>query len=401
MSCHLAFASNRRFGIIVEWKTHKCIVPSGKSKRRAPGSVFPKVSRHPGANMDDYRKDSVYLDFSGMPVRPKLEKIHELISKKIQLDMNKVNCIQPSMTKARVIIELKSQAYVEELVAGHSLKHTVEINNKEYAIPIVPYDNAIEVRIADLPSYFSTETIARHLAQYGEVLSTQTEVWKNFWPGLPTGVRLARMRIKKPIPSYIPMATHTAFITYRNQIRTCRYCVRPLHIGRTCNEARKELGHDINSRLIAAQVVQGVDPLSPPTNASPPPSAEPDVENEMQISDLISDSEANLIAETTITDRIVAKASKHSTRPSSLPRLPLEQIIQPAGPSRSGSSLSIKYIIGEKSDNDSEFVISDDSEGTTTAPKRHCSQQSSDIPDTPFQEVKRKSRSKTNNSSSR
>lgn len=373
---------------------------SGQSvKGVTPKSAVQSESGHSIAKMDDYRKDSVYLDFSGMPARPKLDKVHELISKKIQLDMIKVNCIQPSMTKARVIIELKSQAYVEELVADHSLKHTVELNNKEYAIPIVPYDNAIEVRVADLPSYFSTETIAKHLAPYGEVLSTQEEVWKNFWPGLPTGVRLARMRIRKPIPSYVPMTTHTAFISYRNQIRTCRYCVRPLHIGRTCNEARKELGHDINSRLTAAQVVQGIIPPSPAINATPPPPSSPDPENEMQTSDGETNStETTIGTAAAITNRLTATTSKHSSRPSSLSRHPLEQNTQAAGSSRSSSTLSHKGI-GEKSINTSEFSISDDGEETINAPKRHRSQQSSVIPEAPFQEGKRKSRSRTNNTS--
>lgn len=348
--------------------------------------------------MDDYRRDSVYLDFSGMPIRPKLEKVHELISKKIQLDMAKVNCIQPSMTKARVIIELKSQAYVEELVAEHSSKHTVELNNKEYAVPIVPYDNAVEVRIADLPSYFSTEMIAKHLAPYGEVVSTQEEVWKNFWPGLPTGVRLARMRIRKPIPSYVPMTTHTAFITYRNQIRTCRYCVRPLHIGRSCNEARKEQGFDINSRLTAAQVVQGVIPPSSANDPSPSSSSST-TENEIEMQTSDGEMSNNNMQEnptttqvTTVTDRMTRSAAKQNSRPSSLSRLALEECTQNPKSSRT-SSLSIQ--------NSSDFVISDDSEGTVNAPKRQRSQQTAESHEAPFQEVKRKSRSRTHNSSSR
>lgn len=348
------------------------------------------------SNMDDYRKDSVYLDFSGIPIRPKLDKVHELISKKIQLDMAKVNCIQPSMTKARVIIELKSQAYVEQLVADHSLKHTVELNNKEYAIPIIPYDNAVEVRIADLPSYFSTEMIVKHLAPYGEVVSTQEEVWKNFWPGLSTGVRLARMRIRKPIPSYIPMTTHTAYITYRNQIRTCRYCGRPLHIGRSCNEARKEQGHDINSRLTAAQVVQGVIPPSAPSSV--PPSAS----NEIVMSDSVEESNTNTSSSlhkvhviATLTDRVTRSASAHQHRTTSLSRLPTEA----PNPSRTSSLSSIKGV-GENPDNPSDFGISDDSEEMQNAPKRHRAQLTQE-PEAAFQEVKRKSRSRLNNSTSR
>lgn len=333
--------------------------------------------------MDDFRRDSVYLDFGGMPARPKLENVHDFISKKIQLDMTKVNCIQPMMSKARVIIELKSQAYVEELVGEHSLKHTIEISNKEYAVPLVAYDNAIQVRVADLPSYISSETISRHLAHYGEVLSTQEEVWKNFWPGLPTGVRLVRMRIKKPIPSHIPMTTHTAFITYRNQIRTCRYCVRPLHIGRTCNEARKEQGYDVNSRLTAAQVVEGVIPSSSSSQTiSPPPSSAAP----MQTSD--ETTVPNTLV-TAITDRVMATATKHLSRPSSLSKIPLGKPTEVADPNRDNTA--------------PDMEISDDDETTNTS-KRHRSEISSETVEAPFQDGKRKSRSRTprtHNSSSR
>lgn len=339
--------------------------------------------------MDDYRKDSLYLDFSGMPVRPKLDKVFELISKKIKIDMTKVNCIQPSMAKARVIIELKSHSYVEELVAEHSSKHTVEHNNKQYAIPLVPYENAIEVRVSDLPSYVSSETIAKHLAPYGEVVSTQDEVWKNFWPGLPTGVRLARMRIQKPIPSYIPMTTHTAFITYRNQVRTCKHCVRPLHIGRTCNEARRELGVDINSRLTAAQVVQGNIPL--------PSSSFSHTTLEMETSENENNSSQKKTLVTAITNRIMEQI----IRSSSSTRQP-----QVAGTSRTSSPATKEPAAHPTAQsNVPEFDISDDADeemANTAAAKRQRSPITSGTPDAPFQEVKRKSRSKTkHNSSSR
>lgn len=346
--------------------------------------------------MDDYRKDSLYLDFSGMPVRPKLDKVFELISKKINLDMTKVNCIQPSMSKARVIIELKSQSYVEELVADHSSKHTVEYNNKHYAIPLIPYENAIEVRVSDLPSYVSSEIIAKHLAPYGEVVSTQEEVWKNFWPGLPTGVRLVRMRIQKPIPSYIPMTTHTAFITYRNQVRTCKYCVRPLHIGRTCNEARKEHGIDINSRLTAAQVVQG--------NIPPPPSSSSQTTIEMDTSGNENNPSKTKDIVTAITDRIMSQM----IRSSSSTRLPTGKS-EAAGISRTNSPANYKGSAANQTAqlNATEFDISDDADEemaniAAAAAKRHRSPNSSENQEAPFQEVKRKSRSRTkHNSSSR
>lgn len=331
--------------------------------------------------MDDYRKDSLYLDFSVMPVRPKLDKVYELISQGIKLDMTKINCIQPSMSKARVIIECKSQTYVEELVAEHSSKHNIEHNNKQYAIPLVPYDNAIEVRVADLPSYVPSETVSKHLAQYGEVISLQEEVWKNFWPGLPTGVRIVRMRIQKPIPSYIPMTTHTAYITYRNQIRTCRYCVRPLHIGRSCNEARKELGIDINSRLTAAQVVQGNIPALS-TSAM-----------EIEMSENENNSSKTVSA---TTDRVM----QQMTRSSSSTRVPTGNS-QNAGSSSISSSCNTKgstpHTLSQPQVK--EFDISDDAEAAATA-KRQRSPLISETHEAPFQEIKRKSRSRTKHQSS-
>lgn len=312
--------------------------------------------------------------------------------------MAKVNCIQPSMTKARVIIELKSQAYVEELVAEHSSKHTVEHNNKQYAIPLVPYDNAVEVKVADLPSYFATEAVAKHLAPYGDVVSTQEEVWKNFWPGLPTGVRLIRMRIKKPIPSYVPMATHTAFISHRNQIRTCKHCVRPLHIGRTCNEARKELGMDINSRLTAAQVVQGnIPPPSASSTESDPPPSSSLPSTSVKHTENENNTITNKTLVTAITDRIITRsASSNSLRNS-----------QVAESSRTSSPANIKRLAAHETipPNTSEHEISDDADEDmekVAAAKRQLSSDTSDTQEPVFQQVKRKSRSKSkHNSSSR
>lgn len=335
-----------------------------------------------------------------MPARPKLEKIHELISQKINIDMSKVNCIQPSLTKSRVIIELKSQAYVEELVSEHSLKHTIELNNQQYAIPLVPYDNAIEVKVADMPSYISTETIVKHLVPYGEVISLQDEKWKDFWPGLPTGVRLVRMRIKKPIPSYIPIGPYTAFVVYRNQIRTCRYCVRPLHIGRTCNEVRKEMGIDISSRLTAAQVVQGMlpPPLSSTTNDQ--------TLSSMAVTEITDDTASKTSTNDLVPGihRIIAAAGKSSSRPSSATRLPSGNS-QVAGPSNINLPMETEPVdIPLSQTQESDFVISDslssDDSTNIIPPKRHRSPKSVTANDIPFEEVKRKSRSKTNNHSS-
>lgn len=67
-----------------------------------------------------------------------------------------------------------------------------------------------------------SETIVKHLAKFGEILSIKNELWKEHFSGVPTGTRLVRMKIRKPIPSYVNIEDEVAFVRYRNQRATCR-----------------------------------------------------------------------------------------------------------------------------------------------------------------------------------
>ncbi|KAL9705962.1 hypothetical protein quinque_009480 [Culex quinquefasciatus] len=83
------------------------------------------------------------------------------------------------------------------------------------------------------------------------------------FPGVPNGTRTVRMKLKKSIPSYVNMEDECAYVKYRNQIATCRYCGRNLHIGSKCSDVKKALSGNSANGLTLAQIVGGMNPIVP------------------------------------------------------------------------------------------------------------------------------------------
>lgn len=220
--------------------------------------------------MTRYRKNSFIVDFSVLPKRPTIEQVSEFLFKQLQLDMSRVKNLQPSISKSQVIIEMDLAEFAEQIVADHDQQHRLQIDDETAAvIPIRLVGDAVEVRVHDLPPYMPNEMIRNLLSSYGEVMSITEDVWKKHFTGVPNGTRIVKMKINKQIPSYLPIDGEVAYIKYTNQLRTCKHCTRPLHVGRTCTEVRKEL---ISNRLTMAQVVDGFqDPKLPPLPPLPPP----------------------------------------------------------------------------------------------------------------------------------
>lgn len=64
-------------------------------------------------------------------------------------------------------------------------------------------DNACEVRLLNLPLGVSNADVTTVMRKYGDVLSITNERWKNFFPGVPNGVKTLKMVLKKPAPKSI------------------------------------------------------------------------------------------------------------------------------------------------------------------------------------------------------
>lgn len=219
--------------------------------------------------MPDYRKNSMIIDFSVVPTRPTISDIHKFVFESLQITMASIKSIQLSSAKSYVYLEMESAALAEQLVAENNRKFSIKTDGGEYEIPMYVADGGVEVKICDLPPHMPNNIIAKHLAAFGEVISIKDDVWREYFPGLPNGNRTVRMRIQKAIPSYLSMENETAYIRYRNQVPTCRYCSRNLHVGSKCSDVRKALAKSVNERLSLASIVQGLNPiLTESTNTS-------------------------------------------------------------------------------------------------------------------------------------
>lgn len=296
--------------------------------------------------MSGYRKNSFVIDCSVLPARPKMDKLKEFIFDKLQLTMNIIKNVQTLLTRAQAIIEVESPELVEQIVAQHNLKHTIEHENNEYFIPLFPADDAIEVKVSDLPPHMPNNIVAKYFAPYGEILSIKNETWKEHFPGLPNCVRILRMRLRKAIPSYVAVDGEMSYVMYRNQVRTCRHCANALHIGRSCADARKEHSRDLNARLTAAQIVQGIVP--------PPASIVPSTPTEITTpsSDLQSTSQpkpnTSALPPVPITEKKFPQASSLPvSRSSSTSRIPQTTISTQELRNPQSSSSSMEFNISE------------------------------------------------------
>lgn len=218
--------------------------------------------------MRGYRKNTLVIDFGPVPKKPTITQIRKFAFEQLKLDIAQIRNLQLSMTKSFVYIEMSPEISAEELVAEFDMKLAMTSEDGvQTLIPMHTADGATEVKIHDLPPYLPDQSIRKKLEEFGEILSITNEVWKEHFPGVPTGTRIVRMRIRKSIPSYVNFEDEVGFIRYRNQQATCRHCSRNLHVGQKCSEIKKAIG--VNSSLTLADIIQGKNPSAPEKEPNP------------------------------------------------------------------------------------------------------------------------------------
>lgn len=203
--------------------------------------------------MSEYYKNSLVIDFTVVPIRPKLERVRDFIFNQMGIDISVIKNLQTRIIKAHVVMEVETAELAEKLVNEHNMKHTIENEGELYRIPVYTAENIKEVRVFDLPCQMPNSIIIKSLSTFGEVISIRNDVWKNIFTGLGNGTRFVRMKIQKPIPSYVMMGGVMSYITYNGQTRTCKHCAFPLHIGKSCSQNRKDIVEKGNS---VAEIIQ-------------------------------------------------------------------------------------------------------------------------------------------------
>lgn len=161
-----------------------------------------------------HRKNTIVVDFSVLPKRPILEQVQEFVKDCIKIDMADVKSIQLHNLRNCLYIEVCNAGVAARIHKQHHLRHSYSYHGMTYTIPVFVDGPTATVKIHDLPPQMANTDISDHMKQYGKVLSIQNDVWKNFFPGLPNGVRLVRMILDKPVPSNIVINGQSSYVSY-------------------------------------------------------------------------------------------------------------------------------------------------------------------------------------------
>ena len=93
------------------------------------------------------------------------------------------------------------------------------------------------VRVHDLPPEMPHKDIWADMAKYGKITQIYPEYWRTLFVGVKNGVRIIKMVLNKPIPSYVVIGGYRTGCTYEGQQATSRYCNNPVHRGKSCASA--------------------------------------------------------------------------------------------------------------------------------------------------------------------
>lgn len=153
------------------------------------------------------------VDFSVLPKRPDVDQVEEFLRDFVKLDMADVRNVQLHNLQNRVYIEMNDAGVAPRLFKQHHLQHCIVYKGVTYHIPIYVDGPLTTLRIHDLPPQMANTAINDHMEQYGKVISIENEVWKNYFKGLPNGVRIVRMRLDKAVPSHIVVNGQHTFVS--------------------------------------------------------------------------------------------------------------------------------------------------------------------------------------------
>ena len=96
-------------------------------------------------------------------------------------------------------------------------------------------NKTVIVKIYEAPMEMPDTVLIGRLSVYGKVLSLRRDCVAT---GVYNGVRTARMRLSKPIPSAMRIVGEQVMVFYESQPRTCRRCGEEGHMANGCKAPR-------------------------------------------------------------------------------------------------------------------------------------------------------------------
>ena len=161
-----------------------------------------------------------------------------------EIESQEIACMQRRMN-GEVIITFKHPSSKEKFLRLNALK----IGAENYAIQDIDRPLTF-LTIYDAPFELADLAIIRRLAPYCEVLHYRRGRF-SFAPSVSSvynGLRHYRVRVIKPIPSFLRFGKTLLFLRHDGQAPTCRRCNQPGHFGNQCSQKIcfncENLGHE-------------------------------------------------------------------------------------------------------------------------------------------------------------
>lgn len=189
------------------------------------------------------RENTFRIDYGNVPKKPSSEEVHQFVGETLKLKRDEVQRIQYSRNLGVAFVKTTSLEVAQKVVENNDNKHELIVDGKSFKLRLAMEDGAVEVKLFNLSEDVTNSKIARFLMSYGELLSIREEVWdeKHLFAGLPTGVRVVRMIVRKNIPSYVTIDSETTLVSYYGQQQSCRHCGESVHNGVSCVQNKKLL----------------------------------------------------------------------------------------------------------------------------------------------------------------
>lgn len=109
---------------------------------------------------------------------------------------------------------------------------TILLNGE--SVPLVSVGpEIVHVSVFRVPLWVGDAALAAALSAYGNVQSVHEPVFKGR-PGIGTGVRVARVEMKKPIPNFLSVQGYNVMCDYRGVQKVCSRCRLAGHIAKDC-----------------------------------------------------------------------------------------------------------------------------------------------------------------------
>ena len=144
-----------------------------------------------------------------------------------EIDPAEITCLQRKMN-GEVTVTFKSISAKEQFLRLNSLR----VDAEHFALQDV--DKRLTfLTIYDAPFELSDLAIIKRLSPYCEVLHYRRGK-HSLAPNIYNGLRHYRVRISKPIPSFLRFGKFQVFVKHNGQVPTCRKCNHPGHFSNVC-----------------------------------------------------------------------------------------------------------------------------------------------------------------------